>query len=107
MTLIEVVDLQQKYGEREILKSVNISIEKGEVFALIGPTGAGKTTLLRLIDLLDSPTSGKVYFDGIDVTQSGRVRLEARRRMAFVLQKPVVFNMSVFDNLALIILPVA
>jgi tungstate transport system ATP-binding protein len=100
MTLIEVVDLQQKYGEREILKSVNISIEKGEVFALIGPTGAGKTTLLRLIDLLDSPTSGKVYFDGIDVTQSGRVRLEARRRMAFVLQKPVVFNMSVFDNLA-------
>jgi len=100
MALIEVLGLQQKYGEREILKNISISIDKGEVFALIGPTGAGKTTLLRLIDLLDSPASGKVYFDGIDVTQSGRARLEARRRMAFVLQKPVVFNTSVFDNIA-------
>ncbi len=100
MALIEVLGLQQKYGEREILKNINISIDKGEVFALIGPTGAGKTTLLRLIDLLDSPASGKVYFDGVDVTQSGRARLEARRRMAFVLQKPVVFNTSVFDNIA-------
>lgn len=100
MSLIEVVGLQKKYGEREILKNFNISIDKGEVFALIGPTGAGKTTLLRLIDLLDLPTSGKIYFDGIDVTGSGRARLEARRRMAFVLQKPIVFNTSVYDNIA-------
>lgn len=100
MFLIEVVGLQKKYGEREILKNFNISINKGEVFALIGPTGAGKTTLLRLIGLLDLPTSGKIYFDGIDVTESGRARLEARRKMAFVLQKPVVFNTSVYDNIA-------
>ena len=100
MALIEVVGLQQKYGEREILKNIDIAIDKGEVFALIGPTGAGKTTLLRMIDLLDSPALGKIYFDGKDVTQSGRARLEARRRMAFVLQKPVVFNVSVFDNIA-------
>ena len=100
MSLIEVVGLQQRYNEREILKNINISIDKGEVFALIGPTGAGKTTLLRLIDLLDMPTSGKIYFDGIDVTESGRIRLETRRRMAFVLQKPMVFNTSVYDNIA-------
>ena len=100
MSLIEVVGLQQNYGEREILKNINISIDKGEVFALIGPTGAGKTTLLRLIDFLDLPISGKIYFDGIDVTESGRARFEARRRMAFVLQKPIVFNTSVYDNIA-------
>ncbi len=100
MALIEVVGLQQNYGNREILKNINISIDKGEVFALIGPTGAGKTTLLRLIDLLDSPTSGEIYFDGINVTRSGRARLEARRKMAFVLQKPVVFDISVYDNIA-------
>jgi len=99
MALIEVVGLQQKYGEREILKDINLSISKGEVFALIGPTGAGKTTLLRLLDLLDIPTTGKIYFNGTDVAHSGKARLEARRKMAFVLQKPVVFNMSVYDNI--------
>ncbi|MFC2016377.1 ABC transporter ATP-binding protein [Chloroflexota bacterium] len=100
MFLIETKDLCQRYGERDILKNVNIRVERGEVLALIGPTGAGKTTLLRLIDFLDLPASGRIYFDGVDVTESGRRKLEARRRMAFVLQKPVVFNMSVYDNIA-------
>ncbi len=100
MALIETINLCQGYGERDILKNINLRIDKGEVFALIGPTGAGKTTLLRLIDLLDTPTSGKIYFDGVDTDESARVRLEVRRRMAFVLQKPIVFNMSVYDNIA-------
>ncbi len=100
MSLIEVVDLHQKHGEQDTLKNINIRVDKGETFALIGPTGAGKTTLLRLIDLLDLPTSGRIYLDGTDVTKPGRVRLEARRRMAFVLQKPVVFNTSVYSNIA-------
>ncbi len=100
MPLIETADLCQKYSERDILKNVNIRVDRGEVFALIGPTGAGKTTLLRLLDLLDAPTSGRIYFDGSEVTESGSRRLTARRRMAFVLQKPVVFNTSVYDNIA-------
>lgn len=100
MSLIETVNLCQRYGERDILKNINLSIDKGEVFALIGPTGAGKTTLLRLIDLIDVPTSGEIYFDEVDTAESAGVRLEVRRRMAFVLQKPVVFNMSVYDNIA-------
>lgn len=100
MSLIETINLCQRYGERDILKDVNLRIDKGEVFALIGPTGAGKTTLLRLIGLLDMPASGKIYFDGVDTAESGGVRLEVRRRMAFVLQKPIVFNMSVYDNVA-------
>lgn len=100
MALIETVGIEQKYAGRCILRNVNLSIDRGEVFALIGPTGAGKTTLLRLLDLLELPASGRIYFDGIDVTRSKRLRLEARRRMSFVLQKPVVFNMSVYDNVA-------
>jgi len=100
MSFIETVNLGQKYGERDILKNINLSVERGEVFALIGPTGAGKTTLLRLIDLIDMPAAGKIYFDGVDTTESTKVRLEMRRRMAFVLQKPVVFNRSVYDNVA-------
>ena len=53
MSLIEVVGLLQKYGDRVVLNNINVNIDKGEVFALIGPTGAGKTTFLRLIDLLE------------------------------------------------------
>ncbi len=100
MPLVETVDLCQRYGEQDILKNINMRVDRGEVFALIGPTGAGKTTLLRLIDLLDLPTSGRIYFDGIDVTELRRMSLEVRRRMAFVLQKPVVFNTSVYNNIA-------
>ena len=98
--LIETRDLWQRRDERDILKNINIRVERGEVLALIGPTGAGKTTLLRLIDLLDMPTSGKIFFNGVDMTISEKARLEARRHMAFVLQKPIVFNTSVYDNIA-------
>jgi len=100
MPLIETVNLCYKRGERDILRNINLQVEPGEVFALIGPTGAGKTTLLRLLDLIDVPTSGKIYFDGIDTAGSAKKRLELRRRMAFVLQKPVVFNLSVYENIA-------
>ena len=100
MSLIKVVDLSHRYGERRVLENVTLSIAKGEVFALIGPTGVGKTTLLRLIDLLEIPSSGEIYFDGRCIPESGKQRVEIRRRMAFVLQKPQVFNLSVYDNIA-------
>jgi tungstate transport system ATP-binding protein len=98
--MIEAHNLGQEYGGQYVLRDVNLKIEDGEVFALIGPTGAGKTTLLRLLDLLELPAQGKVYFGGIDVTSIKQERLKARRRMSFVQQKPVVFTMSVFDNVA-------
>ncbi|TEU19017.1 MAG: ABC transporter ATP-binding protein, partial [Dehalococcoidia bacterium] len=78
----------------------NLSVDRGEVFALIGPTGAGKTTLLRIIDLLEVPSAGEIYFDGKCIPWSGKQRLEIRRRMSFIHQKPQVFNLSVYDNVA-------
>ncbi len=100
MTLIETVNIGQRYGGQNILKDVSLNINRGDVFALIGPTGAGKTTLLHLLDLLEKPSTGNIYFDGTDVTASKKLRLQTRRRMSFVLQKPAVFNMSVQDNVA-------
>jgi len=100
MALIKVVNLGQEYEGKFVLKGINLEVDRGEVFALIGPTGAGKTTLLRLLDLLELPASGQVYFDGVDVTHAGHHRLEARRRMSFVQQKPIVFSMNVYDNVA-------
>jgi len=100
MFLLEVVDLHQKYGKKEVLKGIDLRVERGEVLALIGPTGAGKTTILRLLDLLDAPAAGKVYFAGQNVTRSKGLRLETRRRMALVFQKPVAFKASVYDNVS-------
>ncbi len=98
--MIETINIGQRYGGQDILKGVSLNINRGDVFALIGPTGAGKTTLLRLLDLLEKPSTGSIHFDGEDVTANKSLRLQARRRMSFVLQKPTVFNMSVHDNVA-------
>ncbi|UCH51642.1 MAG: ABC transporter ATP-binding protein [Chloroflexota bacterium] len=100
MALLETVNLEQKYDGHQVLKDINLNVNRGEVFALIGPTGAGKTTLLRLLDLLELPASGKIRFEGVHVPRSGKHRLEIRRRMSFVQQKPLVFTMSVYDNVA-------
>jgi tungstate transport system ATP-binding protein len=100
MSLIEVAGLTHSYSEREVLQDLNLGIGRGEVFALIGPTGAGKTTLLRIIDLLEVPSAGEIYFEGKCIPRSGRQRLEIRRRMSFIQQKPQVFNSSVYDNIA-------
>src|SRR4030042_3033549 len=100
MPLLETISLVQKYDGRQVLKDIGLNISRGEAFGLIGPTGAGKTTLLRLLDLLEMPASGTIYFEGVDVTHSGKNRLETRRRMSFVQQKPLVFTMSVYDNVA-------
>jgi tungstate transport system ATP-binding protein len=96
--MIELKQVSKRYAEKEVLKDVNLMIEHGEIFTIIGPTGAGKTTLLRLIDLLDLPTSGKIYFDGIDTNTSPKKRLAIRRRMSLLFQKPALFNTSVYDN---------
>lgn len=100
MPLIETLNLYQNFLGREILKDVNLKIEKGDVFAIIGPTGTGKTTLIRILDFLQKPSSGRILFDGVDVTPSRRLMFEARRRISYVQQKPVMFSMDVFTNVA-------
>lgn len=99
MAFVEVRDLHKAYGNKEVLIGLNLTIVKGEFYAIIGPTGSGKTTLLRLIDLLELPTSGKISFDNIN-TSDNRKHFRLRRRIALVPQKPVVFQDSVFNNIA-------
>ncbi len=100
MSLIEVAGITHRYGERAVLQNINLSVGRGDVFALIGPTGAGKTTLLRIMNLLEIPGTGEIYFDGKCIPRSGKQRLEIRRLMSFIHQKPQVFNLSVYDNVA-------
>lgn len=100
MALIEAVNLSHQYDGQGVLKNVNLKLEQGEVFALIGPTGAGKTTLLRIFDLVEPPFSGQLYFDGQNVSDLRADRLAMKRRMAYVQQKPLLFTMNVYDNVA-------
>lgn len=101
MALIEIKGLYKSFGRSEILNNINLDIEKGEVLALIGPTGSGKTTLLRLIDTLDQPTRGSIFFRGDDLCRlSSKEKFLVRRRMAMVFQKPVMFSRSVYENVA-------
>ena len=65
--MIEVKDLWKSFGELEVLKGVNLQVEKGEIVAIIGKSGAGKTTLLQIIGTLDRPTKGQVLIEGTDV----------------------------------------
>ena len=98
--MIEIRDLWKRYGDNTVLSGISLDAPSNGVTALIGPSGSGKTTLLRLIDLLDEPTSGVILFDGVDAGASEKAKLEMRRRMVIVFQKPVVFNSTVYDNVA-------
>jgi len=98
--MIRIAGLSRRAGGKTILDSVDLEIQRGEIFTFIGPSGSGKTTLLRLIDLLDMPTTGTIIFDGTDTAASNAVRLSIRRRMAMVFQKPAVLNTTVAGNVA-------
>jgi len=101
MALLQLKGISKSYGQAKILDDIDLTVEKGEIMALIGPTGSGKTTLLRLIDLLDPPTSGSIVFDDSLVSAlPEKEKLKARRRMAMVFQKPVMFKASVRENVS-------
>ena len=101
MEILELINISQQFKDGYTLKSLNLTIKQGDVFALIGPTGSGKTTLIRIIDLLDLPASGRILFYGKDISNSKKERLSARRRMSYVQQRPTVFDMNVYDNVAI------
>ncbi len=89
-------------GPVEAVKHVHLTIERGEIFGIIGFSGAGKSTLLRCINLLERPTSGRVLLDGTDITQLSASEVRAvRRRIGMIFQQFNLFNSrTVFGNIA-------
>ncbi len=101
MALLMVQGLGKDYSGSEVLKDVSLSVDRGEVLGLVGPTGAGKTTLLRLINLLERPTAGSITFGGLKLTECSEAeKVAIRRRMAMVFQKPVMFSYNVYYNVS-------
>jgi len=99
LPLLEVRDLQRGYGGAWRLEIPSLEIERGQLFAILGPTGAGKTTLLRLLHGLDEPSAGRVIFEGRPLTCPPPI--DVRRAMAMVFQRPLMLAGSVRDNLAI------
>lgn len=100
--LIEVKNLHKSFGENQVLRGIDVSIQKGEVVVVIGPSGSGKSTFLRCLNLLEQPTDGQVIFDGVDLTDGHVNTLEACRRMGMVFQRFNLFsNLTILDNVTL------
>ena len=100
--LIRVENLQKSFGKLEVLKGIYLEIRKGEVVAIIGPSGSGKSTLLRSLNLLEEPTGGHIYFEGVDITDR-KVDINVhRRKMGMVFQQFNLFpHMTVLRNMTL------
>ena len=102
--LIRVENLQKEFagGEVKALQNINAEIHSGEVVVVIGPSGSGKSTFLRCLNLLEIPTGGNIYFDGVDITdKSVDINLH-RRKMGMVFQHFNLFpHMTILGNMTL------
>lgn len=90
----------KRYMDVTAVKNVRLAALQDEIFGIVGPSGAGKSTALRLMDLIEEPTSGTVWIQGKKASARSRNADMIRKRIGMVLQKPVVLNRSVENNLA-------
>jgi polar amino acid transport system ATP-binding protein len=98
--MIRIEHLRKEYPTAVPLQDVNVEIHKGDVISVIGPSGTGKSTLIRCINLLDKPTSGKIFVDGEDITSKGSNVARIRRKMGMVFQHFNLFpHMTVIENI--------
>jgi len=100
--VIEIAGVTKAFGEREVLKGVDLTIDEHQAVALIGASGSGKSTLLRCIDLLIEIDDGDVFLDGEVITDPSVDPVEVRRRLGFVFQAYNLFpHLNVLDNVTL------
>ena len=100
--LIKVEGLKKSFGDHEVLKGIDYKIQKGDKIVVIGPSGSGKSTFLRCLNLLETPTEGKIWFDGQCITDKKTDINEIRKHMGMVFQHFNLFNnLTIMKNITL------
>ncbi len=100
--MIKIVDLHKKFGHLHVLKGVNLEVKKGEVMVVIGPSGSGKSTMLRCINLLEDPTSGKIFLEDVEITAKKIDKNKIRQRIGMVFQSFNLFpHMNALGNVTI------
>ena len=100
--MIDVINLRKSFGQLEILKGINITINKGDIVAVLGPSGSGKSTFLRCLNCMEDPTSGSIIFNGVDIADM-KVDINLHRRhMGMVFQHFNLFpHKTIMENITL------
>lgn len=100
--LIQVQHLGKAFGDLNVLKDINVDIYKGDVVCVIGPSGSGKSTFLRCLNRLEEPTSGKILFEGVDITDPKTDIDKHRQKLGMVFQQFNLFpHMTIMKNLTI------
>jgi len=100
--VIAVNELTKAFGGNKVLRGINETIEQGEKVVVIGPSGSGKSTFLRCLNLLEKPTSGKIIFEGYDITDPATDINKLRQKMGMVFQNFNLFpHLTVLENITL------
>lgn len=105
MSIIKLVNITKTFGKKfdkkEVLKNINLQVERGELIAITGPSGSGKTTLLNILGLLDKPSEGEYFLNGLKVSDMNDLELSSyRSKIGFATQNPFMLDYcSVYDNI--------
>jgi polar amino acid transport system ATP-binding protein len=100
--VINIINLNKKFGDLHVLKDINQTIQEGEVVVVIGPSGSGKSTFLRCLNLLEEPTSGEIILEGVSITDKNNDVNRQREKMGMVFQQFNLFpHKTVLENITL------
>ena len=100
--MLEVKNLRKNFGDIEVLKGINLKVEKNDRIAVIGPSGCGKSTFLKCLNMLEVPTSGEIIFEGSDITSKDINLSKIRQKIGMVFQQFNLFpHLTVEKNIIL------
>ncbi|MFF5279392.1 ATP-binding cassette domain-containing protein [Streptomyces sp. NPDC000133] len=106
--MIDIENLSKDFGARALWRNLNLTVNRGEMLALVGPSGSGKSTLLNCLGLLDRPSTGTIRYEGKDITRFGRsdVRRFRRDTLGYLFQHyALIENATVVENLGVVTKP--
>ena len=100
--MIDVINLQKSFGDKEVLRGIDIKINKGDIMCVLGPSGCGKSTFLRCLNCMEDPTGGSIIFGGVDIADMSVDINIHRRKIGMVFQQFNLFNnKTVIQNIML------